>query len=187
MTRNQQKMSSLTIKEKLLYISLALTIFLVIFLYANEFRYFDSTLHVGGLILWSLMFGLIVGALAAFFYCKNRISNLTEKVKIYVFFIVVALFFMPLLASLSNRLISFQPVKSTEVELAKETANFSSRYGLLKGEEPVPNHYYLFFYKDGELYRIETKAPRYTGKKRGEKIRLPIKKGLWGYEVVVGV
>ena len=122
-------MSSLTAKEKLLYISLALSIFLIIFLYTNEFRYFNSTLHAGGLILWSLAVGLIVGAVAAFFYCK-KISNLTEKVKLYVFFIVVALFLMPLLANLSNRLLSFQPVKSTEVELAKETANFSSRFGL---------------------------------------------------------
>jgi len=164
--------------------ALLLTLLIVglIVLYVFEFPYINRTLHGGRLVLGALLTGAILGGFLGYRY-RHQAADLTEQVQLYLFFMVLTALFMPLFASLSNRLLSWQPVQQVTVEFVEEDSRFVSLYGLTKDEQMRPNRYYLFFYYQGELFRIQTNTPLATGLEQGDALQLPLKKGLWGFEV----
>jgi len=109
---------------------------------------------------------------------------MAERIQVYTFCIVLSTVFMPLLGSLSNRLLSPYSPESRTFEFVKEEAYFADRFGMIKGELPQPSGYYLFFYRDGHLERLSTKEPLGEGLEKGDTLSLTIKKGLWGFEWV---
>lgn len=152
-------------------------------LYALEFRYFNLTLQVRSLVLWSVAAGVVLGAFLGYRY-QRKTREQVEKIQIYAFFILLSAVFMPLLGSLSNRLLSLSEIAPVPVEFLQEEARYADRFGITKGDTVRPNEYFLFFYKDGDIHRIKTTTPEFSGKERGDTILLPIRKGLWGYEIV---
>ncbi|MEL6923689.1 MAG: hypothetical protein AAFO94_06540, partial [Bacteroidota bacterium] len=162
----------------------AFTLFSIIFLYANEFHYFSNTISVKRMVLISVLIGLVIGAYMIYRFVP-QFKDPFEKAII----VLVVLFFtagtMPLLASLSNRLFSFRQIHQEEVSFFQEDAYGESRFGILEGENPPVDGFYLFFIKDNKLERVKTNETQYRGLPKGSKIKIPIKKGLWGYEVVM--
>jgi len=155
----------------------------LIVVYALEFRYFDRTLGFGRLLGWSLPFGAAAGwLLGRRFQWQGR--DRLERIQLYVFFIVLCTLFAPLFASLTNRLLSWRAPRSVAVEFAGAEPRFSSRYGLMEGEAPEANQFYLFFYHDGGLHRIKTGGLRFPEAERGDTVGLTMQQGLWGYEIV---
>ena len=177
---NREKLKT---SEYLRYGGLGVFLILLIVLYVFEFRHFDNTLRVKGLVIASLIVGALLGLLLGIRY-RHRGADLTEKVQIFVFFIVISMIFMPLIGNLSNRLLSFRQAVPTEVEFVEERPYLSDRMGVIKGEEIKPTGYYLFFYHQQTLFRIKSKTARFGGLQRGDLIQLDIKKGLWGWQVV---
>lgn len=176
---NRIKMSR---AEYLRYGGLGLLFILLIVLYVFEFKYFNLSLGIKPLILASLLFGLLLGLFMGYRFRKSA-GDLTERVQIYVFFVFIFMIFMPLFASLSNRLLSFRAVQMEEVEFVDQSANYSSRMGLIKGETVKPTGYHSFFYRNNHLYRVKTKQALFSPEQeRGDRVAIPIRKGLWGIE-----
>ena len=171
-------------REYLIYGGLGLIFILLVVLYVFEFRVFDRTLEVKTLVIRSLLFGILPGAWLGYLFRRSG-KDLTEKVQIYVFFILMSVLFMPLFGSLTNRMLSFRPVRTVQVELEGETPFYASRFGVIKGEKIEPTGFYTFFYYNGHLERLKSKQALFPGKERGDQVDLDLRKGLWGYDLVV--
>lgn len=179
---NRIKLSRL---EYLKYGGLGLLFIGLIVLYVFEFKYFNLALGIKPLILGSLLVGLLLGMFMGHRFRKTA-EDLTERIQIYVFFVAIFMVFMPLFASLSNRLLSFSTIQQTEVEFVEQNAYYSSRMGVIKGEEIKPNSYHSFFYHKDKLYRVKTQSPLFSSELEGrETVVIPIKKGLWGVPWVI--
>lgn len=171
-------------EEYLKYGGLGVTFILLIVLYVFEFKYFNLALGIKPLILGALLFGLLLGLFLGYRFRKSG-TDLTERVQIYVFFVFLCVIFMPLFASLSNRLLSFNAIHQEEVEFVEQNASYSSRMGVIKGEHIKPNNYHSFFYRDNQLYRVKTKSPLFSpDQERGDRVSISVQKGLWGIEWV---
>jgi hypothetical protein len=173
-------------KNRSYWTALAITLGLLglVVLYVLEFPYFDRTLNVRSLIGWSVAIGVLLGAWLGYRF-RHQAGDLTEGIQLYVFFIVMSALFMPLFGSLSNRMLTWRKAVPVPVEFIDQEARYASRFGLIKEVEVKLNQYFIFFYKDQELYRIKSDVPLFSGKVQGDTVRLPMKRGLWGYEVVL--
>ena len=99
---NRMKLSKNEYRNGILGVLLFL---LVIFLYAFEFKHFSNTFGIEKMVVRSIIFGGFSGAVIAFFYSK-RYSDPLDRMKTYVFFVIILLMVAPLFASLSNRYLS---------------------------------------------------------------------------------
>lgn len=178
--QNREKLNR---SEYIYGISGALSIFLVAFLYAFEVKYFSNTFEIKSLIWRSLIVGVLVGIAVGYFFSKSFNDGL-EKLKLYVFFIVIALLLFPLLGSLSNRLLSFSPKQKTEVELQSQEAYLQSRFGRIKTKKKKDG-IFLFFVKDQKIQRVKTKETLFPNSKKGDRVHIVTKKGFWGYEYFI--
>jgi hypothetical protein len=167
--------------EYLRYGGLGLAFIGLVVLYVFEFPYFHNTFAASILVFYSLIIGLIVGLVLAYFFGGSA-KDLTETIQIYVFFVAMAMIFMPLFGSLSNRLLDFNPLELREVEFVEEVPFYSSRYGVLEGEEIKPSGYYSFFYHEARLERIKCNKPLFFESKRGDNVEVFVKRGFWGFE-----
>ena len=170
--------------EYILYTAIALGLVGLIALYVLEFDWFNRTFHAKTLVLVSIIAGALLG-LGLGYRFREKGEDLTGRVQIYVFFTVLCALFMPLFASLSNRLLSPYPEREVPVEFIGEEGYYANRFGLVKGEMPEPTGYYLFFYHEGELHRITNDRPLFPDQERGDTVRLNMRKGLWGVRYVL--
>ncbi len=165
------------------------TIFFIgsMILYALEFPQYSRTFEVESLIKWAMIFGGIVGLFVGHRFARS-VKDSLEKIKIYLIFFALGVCFMPLWTSLSNRLLSPHPIQQEQVEFVELQAFKQSRFGLTKEDLEKglqPSGYYLFFVRNDRIERTQVKTPVFEDKKRSEMIDLPIKKGLWGYDIIV--
>ncbi len=154
------------------------------FLYALEMQHWNRVLHAGRLLSIAAVIGLMVGILIGFQFQKKE-TEAVGRIRAYAVSIVLAVIVCPLLASWSNRLLSFHAVQEVPVEFVEESARYSSRFGASSGESAQTNFYITFFYKEQELLNIHTQESLFPNAERGDTVVLPIKKGLWGIEMVV--
>jgi len=170
-------------KTYLLYIGITIGIIATFFLYAFEFQYFNRTFHMQALATWAIALGVIVGVLVAIRLQKGA-DNRLERIQVFIACIVIAVMLFPLLASLSNRLLSPQSVESVLVEFVEEKPYYGSRFGFGESGQMEPTYYRSFVYRDEDLLEIQTEQPLFSGASRGDTVQLPVKKGLWGIEYV---
>ena len=170
--------------QRIKYLAITIAVFSTVVLYALEFSWFDRTLDVRRLVLWSMAIGALPGLALAWRF-RQSAKDLTEKVQLYVFFMIICVIFAPLAGSLSNRLLSPYPVRTQAVMVMEEQASKSEPFGLIVGEKPEITGYFSFFYYEGKLRRIKNKTPLFSGRQRGETAMLRMQKGLWGLEVVM--
>lgn len=161
------------------YIIAVLLIVVVITLYVKEFYWFNRTLNVGGLVLWSISMGGACGVVAWLFLRRHAADSI-DNFRILAFCVLIPALLMPLAAGLSNRLLSPHPTVSTPVIFESEKPFYSSLFGFIKEDKGKPSGYYLFFYHQDRLYRIENRSAQFAGVRRGEEILLPMRRGLWG-------
>lgn len=165
-------------------VAVAVLLLGLVVLYVLEFRYFNLLLDARTLVLRSLGVGAVAGMVAGYF-SGRRYANPLERIQIIIFITVLTTLFTPLFGSLSNRWLGRQPLRLEPVEFVEEQPNYSDRFGLIEGERPEPNGFLLFFYYEGRLFRIKYETSLFAGKHRGERIDLPMRKGFWGYYLVV--
>lgn len=170
-------------KTYLLYIGITIGIIATFFLYAFEFQYFNRTFHMQALAIWAIVLGIIVGAVAAFRLQKHT-DNRLERIQIFIACIVIAIMLFPLLASLSNRLLSPRSAEQVTVEFVEEKPYYGSRFGFSESGQVEPTYYRSFVYRDEDLLEIQTEQQLFPGASRGDTVQLPVKKGLWGVEYV---
>ncbi|MDX1942335.1 MAG: hypothetical protein SFU99_17350 [Saprospiraceae bacterium] len=166
-----------------IYIAILLGIVGLIVLYVFEFEYFNRTFQVGTMTFWSMLIGIAFGLLVARRFLKSA-NDLIDRVRVVLLCTVGIAIFMPLFASLSNRLWSFHPTTPVAVEFVESEAYIGSALGLMRGEKITPTGHRTFVYRDTKLLKIQTKEALFPEAQRGDTVQLPVKKGLWGFEFV---
>jgi len=156
----------------------ALGLFLVIILYAIEIRHFDNTLNVQTMVGLSLMLGAVVG-LSLGFYLKSYAEESLEIFQIFAVITLLSIVVMPLLVSLTNRLLSFSDVEYLNAEFVDTNAFVSSRFGQLPDQEV--DGYHTFMIIQNQLERMTTEEHPFPEAKEGTLVKVPAKKGLWGF------
>lgn len=139
--------------------------------------------------LSSLAIGVLVGLVTAVLVLRRYRDQLGDVVaKMLVFF---AVFFtlcvcIPLLLSWVNRLgVPAKVAVPTEVMMESQQARFTSRFGNSRLQKPQANQYLFFFYRDGQLYRIQDDKLFFPGAEAGDTLTLDIASGRLGYEWVI--
>lgn len=174
----------LSLREYVLYGSLGLFLLLSVILYVYEFRQFEQLLNTRLFLIITASIGALTGIGLSWKF-QSEGSDLTDKVQIYVFFILISAIFMPLWLSIANRVLAFGSERMEKVEFWEQHAYYSSRGGLIKGEKPKPTGFYTFLFVDEAFIRLESKSALYPGKQRGDSVELYIKKGFLGMPYVL--
>lgn len=170
---------------RLTALAIVMSVIGLIALYVLEFRWFDRTIGMRGLALYAMGAGALLGTALAWRFSRKA-RNTVEKAQLYIFFILFCTLFAPFFASVSNRLFSPYPPRPEPVEFFEQRAYLSGRFGLIREEEGRPTGYYTFFYYRGKLRRAKSEQPILPPEvERGQTVELLMKRGLWGYDVVV--
>ncbi|MFK8103889.1 MAG: hypothetical protein AB8G15_15250 [Saprospiraceae bacterium] len=162
---------------------LAISIFLVIVLYTIEFDFLSKTFEVFRMMIIALGIGAVVGI-----YFGNRFKeqgkNLEEKIVFFALSFFICLVVVPLLFSMTNRLLSFHAAKMEPLEFISSKAFGMKRFGVRKENMMDVDGYHLFFLRDGKVERIKSEQELFPGAVSGDPIQLPIKQGLFGFYFV---
>ncbi len=156
----------------------------LITLYVNELGHLGNTIGHLDLIWKSVAISAFFGVLLARHF-QEKGDEMVDKIRIWSACILLPVFFAPLLGSLSNRVLSLRAPEVKTFEFIEEKVFAASAYGFLEGEAVKPDGCYLFVFYDGKIERFKRKECKYLELKRGDGIPLAVKKGLWGYEVVL--
>ncbi|GEM_PF-2739603 len=153
--------------------------------YVFEFWWMDNTIGVASLVVWSLVGGSLMGA-ALSWWLTRKLKDGFERFKMVLLGAFLLGAFGPLGGSLSNRLLA-GPVQARRVQVQRIEAFAQSRLGFFKGEQVKPEGYYLFVY-DSEtqvLERLRFRSLPRPLPKRGQYIQVLVRRGFWGYDVVL--
>lgn len=161
-----------------------LLFFLFIWTYVKEFDHFNRMVRARNLVVPALLVGGLSGLVLGL-YLQRSHRDTVIRLQIVMACMFGLLIVTPLLASMSNRLLSWEKVRYEEVEFVQERAFFSSRFGAIKGESQMPTGYYLFFYYKGRLVRISLDQSHFESNEDGDIILIPFKKGLWGMDFII--
>ena len=135
---------------------------------------------VAGLLLGSLMGGALV------WHYKHQLKDVVAKMQLFFAVFISICIATPLLHSWLNRAaVSTAKASPTTVILESQQARFSSRFGNSRLQKQQANQYLLFFYRDGQLYRIQDDQLFFPGAESGDTLNLDIVKGRLGYEWVI--
>jgi hypothetical protein len=153
----------------------------LVVLYAFELPRFQNTFDARRMTLWSLAVGAVAGLVAGWLG-QRKATSTEERIQAFMLLFLPWVVFAPLLCSLTNRWAGQQEARPCTVEFWQLESRISSRGGMLKGEKPEANQFFLYFVRDGQLERIQVpSAGRFRQNQRGDTIELPIRSGFWGY------
>ncbi len=163
-----------------------LLVFIALVLFAFEVKHFSNTFQVNAMVQRALLLGGGVGLGISYWLTRNKPDmDLLPKFQLWVAVFIGCVLIMPLLASLTNRYLSFSGSELTPVELVKVEGIYSSRFGMPEGETPKADVYYVFMIKEGQLERIKSKTNPFPNSNEGDFVDLPIRSGFWGYDYVL--
>jgi hypothetical protein len=177
MMRNDERHARLTA------FGFTLLFFGLIALYGREFSVLSNTFQVKQLIINAMLFG--AGAASVVLYAKRaRFTPLRRHIPELAAIIIAVVLFSPLLVSLLNR--SLGKTENQAFEFVSETPYIAAVYGILKGEKLKPDGYHLVVRENGRTHRFRYKKQAYYPITRpGERVLLPVRKGLFGFRVVM--
>ncbi len=161
-------------------VSGAVGFFIFIFLYAWEFSWYANTFDRNKLIIVGIVIGMVAGLVAGYLL-RHKSQEIIGKFQICVGMTVLGAILMPLILSMSNRILSFGELQQESVEFVKNEAFNENRFGHIPQEKP--DGFYTFVLRNGAYIRLTTKTPIYEEAQKGDKVILPVKKGLWGFEI----
>lgn len=162
---------------------LAVLVFsLLIWLYVREFAVLSNTLEVKGLVIGSMLVGGLISA-GLIWRWRNRFTPWERHFPEVVLMLVFSVLFAPLFGSLLNRSLGESTTQS--FDFVAETAYFASGYGILKEEKLTPTGWRLTVREGKTERRLKYKKQAYFPlTKPGDKILLPIRRGVFGVRVV---
>ncbi|MCB0531923.1 MAG: hypothetical protein H6574_02410 [Lewinellaceae bacterium] len=170
------------LSAKLTAFGLVIAFGVLIWLYTREFAVFTNTIGAGNLVLGAMVAGILLAAVALYAF-RQRLQPWDRHVPEIATALVFTTLFAPLFASLINR--AGGPVEHQSFEFVSEIPYLSSNYGLLKGEKIKPSGIRLQVKEAGKLYRFQYKMqPYFPITEPGERILLPMRKGLLGFRVL---
>ena len=156
--------------------------FAVILLFVLEIPYFSNTIDANRMVGLSMLIGLVFGSFIGYYFSRNE-RQWMDRLIITTLFATIISLCSPLLASISNRTLS-KPPASQSMTFIRSEGRIAERYGVFKGQQVPIGHYNLYLLNKDELLHLQSEVNPFEGVSAGEKVEIPIKKGLWGFEVV---
>lgn len=174
-------------RDYILYTAIAVAVVAGVMVYVLEFGHINRTLDFRSLAFRALGLGLLLGLLLGRYFSR-RLHDEVEVMQAYAAFVIGSLLLAPLAASLSNRLLDWQPAAAQSFTFEKEEPFVSSRFGFIASSKPaLPTGHYLFVYDEQyRLHRLTMRQAQFAGTPRGSSIRLLVKPGFWGWQRVLG-
>lgn len=151
----------------------------VFVLLALEFKWFGRLFNMGRLILIGVVLGGIIGGLVGSRFTGNAKTSL-DKAQIVIMITVLGAIAMPVLLSLTNRMMGTESVE--KVEFSKIEPIMEAKFEV--PTETKPDAYFLYFTKDDALQKIKVKDTKFLNAKHGSTIDLPIIEGLLGFDLI---
>lgn len=170
-------------RPRLLALLAVLVFFGLIWLYVREFAVLSNTIGAKNLVLGSVLVAALLAA-AALWRWRERFKPWERHIPEVLFVLIFSVLFAPLFGSVLNRTLGKTGHQS--FEFVSETPYIASNYGILKGEKLKPTGYYLTVKERGRALRFRYKTQSYYPlTKPGETVLLPVRRGLFGYRVVL--
>ena len=160
-----------------------ITVFGIMTIYVFEFAYLQNTFNVTTMVVGAMVIGFIIGLVIGQKKKKKYLDEDERRVVAVGYPVMLALLF-PLMASLINRKLNFNPPQHEQVEFFRFEGYGGSRLGLIDGMEPGIDGYSIFFVRNRNIERIRSKEPHYENKVKGQMINIPVSKGILGFEYV---
>lgn len=168
---------------RLFSVLVTLFFFALIWVYVKEFPFLSNTIGVKWLLAGAFTAGLVTAILIIALSFK-KLSPPGRHIPELLFIGSVSLIFSPLFASLLNRYPGTDELRS--LEFVSETPFLASQYGVLKGEKLKPTGYRLKVRHQGREISFRYKSQAYFPlTKPGEEILVPVRKGIFGFDVVM--
>lgn len=170
-------------RPKLYAILSVVALFLLAFLYARELNHLFNAIGAAPLVVGSMVF-MLAAAITGLWLGRDRFTPWKRHVPELLLILVFSVLFAPLFGSLLNRAFSLKEYQS--FEFVSEQPYFASGYGFLKGEKIEPTGYILTVKERGRTHRFKyKKQPYYPLTKPGETVMLPVRRGIFGVNVVL--
>lgn len=167
-------------QQYLVYTLVALGMLGLVVLYPFEIDHFGRTIGVWYLVLFSLAAGVVAGYYLSNYFLEN-VKGMSERIKVRIFFMFLTCFFMPLLFSLSNRLLAWQAPQTITAEYITTEEKIVATEVDDAGEIIKEYRYILFFYWKDKIYSIRSKKRLFPDAKQGEIILIDKQRGFWGF------
>lgn len=173
-------------KYKILALFGALLLFLLVWLYVSEYKYFDNTLHIKTLLLIAAAIGGAAGIIIGLLLPKNDKKDNIGLVQTLLFCFFTGVICLPIFAAKANRYFANETLSYREFVFIKQKPVISKPFGALKHEK-IDISYYLVYLKadNNEIVRVKSKKEWIKTDNDQMPFLLPIKKGLFGYEIVI--
>ena len=175
-------MTDIDLKERLKLIGFCLIFVGFVGLAIFELKWFQNTIEAKKLIGIFAVIGLGIGIYIGHVFSKTT-KDLVEKMRWYFIFATVGLIAMPFIGGFTNRVLSFSNYENKTVELFSQQG-FLADMGIIEGQDMSPDGYFTFLVIDGKLERFKSKNELYPNNKKGDKVEVLMKKGLYGFWVV---
>lgn len=157
----------------------------IIYGYTVEIPYFTNTFDVRYLFFRAAFVGGLVGWILNKVFNKNIENDAIDTFRDALTYTVLMVILMPLLAIFTNHALSKKADDTTEkVIFLKELPLKTSRFGMNKASVMSIDAYYTYFIKNDKEQRIRSKHQLFKGIESETEVKLPIKKGFWGFDFV---
>ncbi|MEM9920665.1 MAG: hypothetical protein AAF990_21385 [Bacteroidota bacterium] len=170
-------------KERLTAFGIVGLILFLITLFVLEIPFFSRTFDVKMLVIVSLLIGLAIG-LAIGYLIRTVVYEVHERFAVILMVAIPMAIFTPTIAHLSNRLLPRGEAQNVEIEYLSAEARVSERFGVQKGQEVEVSKYIIHFLHRQEVKKFQSHYHPFPKAQRGDKVGLPVQKGLWGFEFV---
>lgn len=151
--------------------------------YVREFPHLNNTIGVGKLVFWAMLAALLA-TLAAIVVKRQRFLPLKKHLPELVLVLIVPILFAPLAASCLNRWVGRDGYHS--FEFLSEKPFIPGNIALFDRRQPRPDGWELFVREGYTGYKFRYRKQAYFPiSKSGDNIQLPVRRGLFGFEVVV--
>ncbi len=137
----------------------------------------------------SVATGILVGIVAGGIMLWRKwpqLKDVVAKMQLFSAIFITICISTPLILSWVNRMgVGASAAEPTSIIVESQQARFSSRFGSSRLQKPQANQYLLFFYREGQLYRIQDDQPFFPDVETGDTLTLNIAMGRLGYEWVI--
>jgi hypothetical protein len=168
---------------RLFALGLTIAFFGLVWLYYRELNVFSNSIKVRYMVLGSLCFSLMASGLFLW-WKRDRFTPWDRHLPEFFFILLMPMLFAPLFGSLLNRRLGHSGNQS--FIFVSETPFIATGYGLIKGEEPKVNGYFLIVKDEyGVRHRFKHKKRAFPLTQPGELVYLPVRWGILGITVVM--
>ena len=170
-------------RTRLFALLAVLAFFGLVWLYAREFSVLYNTIGGKMLVGVAMPAGLVIAG-GILWRRRDRFTPWERHLPEVLFILLFCVLFAPLFASLLNR--SLGSTQYQSFLFISESPYLASNYGVLKGEKIKPTGYYLTVAEDGRALKFKySSQPFYPITRPGESVLLPVRKGLFGFRVIL--